>query len=132
MMAYLIDTNIIIYSLKNDKKVQEKFLEYEKIPKYISIITYGELLYGAKKSEWAEKNCAKVYRLKNLFPILPIDLPIMEIFSGLKSKYRKVGITIDDFDLLIAATALAYNQTVVTNNVKHFSRIEELKIENWK
>ncbi|MDR1248337.1 MAG: PIN domain-containing protein, partial [Treponema sp.] len=70
--------------------------------------------------------------LKNLFPIIPIDLPIMEIFSDLKAKYRKVGITIDDFDLLIAATALTYNQIVVTNNVKHFSRIEELKIENWK
>jgi predicted nucleic acid-binding protein len=56
----------------------------------------------------------------------------MEIFSDLKAKYRKVGITIDDFDLLIAATALTYNQIVVTNNVKHFSRIEELKIENWK
>jgi tRNA(fMet)-specific endonuclease VapC len=131
-MAYLIDTNIIIYSLKNDKKVQEKFLEYEKIPKYISIVTYGELLYGAKKSEWVEKNCAKVYRLKNLFPIIPIDLPVMEIFSDLKSKYRKIGIVIDDFDLLIAATALTYNQIIVTNNVKHFSRIEEIKIENWK
>jgi tRNA(fMet)-specific endonuclease VapC len=131
-MAYLIDTNIIIYSLKNDKKVQGKFLEYERIPKYISIVTYGELLYGAKKSEWVEKNCAKVYRLKSLFPIIPIDLPIIEIFSDLKSKYRKIGIIIDDFDLLIAATALTYNQTVVTNNTKHFDKIKEIKIENWK
>jgi tRNA(fMet)-specific endonuclease VapC len=131
-MAYLIDTDIIIYSLKNDKKVQEKFLEYERVPKCISIITYGELLYGAKKSEWIEKNCAKIYRLKNLFQIIPIDLPIIEIFSDLKSKYRKIGIVIDDFDLLIAATALTYNKVVVTNNIKHFSKIEEIKIENWK
>jgi tRNA(fMet)-specific endonuclease VapC len=131
-VAYLIDTDTIIYSLKNDKKVQEKFLEHEKIPKYISIVTYGELLYGAKKSEWVEKNCAKVYRLKNLFPVIPVDLPIIETFSDLKSKYRRTGIIIDDFDLLIAATALTYNQTVVTNNIKHFGRIEELKIENWK
>jgi tRNA(fMet)-specific endonuclease VapC len=131
-MAYLIDTDTIIYSLKNDKKVQEKFLEHEKIPKYISIVTYGELLYGAKKSEWVEKNCAKIYRLKNLFPIIPIDLPIIEIFSDLKSKYRKIGIIIDDFDLLIAATALTYNQIVVTNNTKHFDKIKEIKTENWK
>jgi tRNA(fMet)-specific endonuclease VapC len=131
-MAYLIDTNIIIYSLKNERKVQEKFIENEKIPKYISIVSYGELLYGAKKSEWVEKNCAKIYRLKNLFPIIPIDLPIIEIFSDLKSKYRKTGIIMDDFDLLIAATALTYNQIVVTNNVKHFGKIEEIKIENWK
>jgi tRNA(fMet)-specific endonuclease VapC len=50
IMAYLIDTNIIIYSLKNDENVQQKFMEHERIPKYISIITYGELLYGAKRA----------------------------------------------------------------------------------
>jgi tRNA(fMet)-specific endonuclease VapC len=131
-MAYLIDTNIIIYSLKNDKNVQAKFIEHEKIPKYISIITYGELLYGAKKSERAENNCAKVYRIRNLFPVIPIDLPIIETFSDLKSKYGKIGIVIDDFDLLIAATALTYNQILVTNNTKHFVKIKEVKIENWK
>jgi tRNA(fMet)-specific endonuclease VapC len=131
-MAYLIDTNIIIYSLKNDRNVQAKFVEHEKIPKYISIITYGELLYGAKKSEQVEKNCAKVYRIRHLFPIIPVDLPIIEIFSGLKSKYRKSGITVDDFDLLIAATALTHNQILVSNNIKHFEKIEELRMENWK
>ncbi|GBR75096.1 toxin VapC-like [Candidatus Termititenax aidoneus] len=129
---YLLDTNIIIYSLKNDKNVQAKFTEYAKIPKCISIITYGELLYGAQKSEQAEKNCAKVYRIRNLFPVIPIDLPIIETFSGLKSNYSKLGITIDDFDLLIAATALTHNQTLVTNNTKHFAKIKELKTENWK
>jgi tRNA(fMet)-specific endonuclease VapC len=131
-MAYLIDTNIIIYSLKNDKNIQAKFIEHEKIPKCISIITYGELLYGAKKSEQAENNCAKVYRIGTLFPVIPIDLPIIEIFSDLKSKYRKTGIVINDFDLLIAATALTYNQILVTNNIKHFEKIRELRTENWK
>ncbi|MDR0403876.1 MAG: PIN domain-containing protein [Treponema sp.] len=131
-MAYLIDTNIIIYSLKNDENVQTRFLEHEKAPKYISIITYGELLYGAKKSKQIEKNCAKIYRIKNLFPIIPIDLPIIEIFSDLKSKYRKTGTVIADFDLLIASTALTYNQILVTNNIKHFEKIEEIKMEDWK
>jgi tRNA(fMet)-specific endonuclease VapC len=131
-MAYLLDTNIIIYSLKNDKNVQAKFREYEKIPKCISIITYGELLYGAKKSEQAEKNCAKIYRIRSLFPVVPIDLPIIEAFSELKSKYGKIGITIDDFDLLIAATALTHNQILVTNNTKHFTKIKEITLENWK
>jgi tRNA(fMet)-specific endonuclease VapC len=131
-MAYLLDTNIIIYSLKNDKNVQAKFREHEKIPKCISIITYGELLYGAKKSEQVEKNCAQVYRIRDLFPVLPIDLPIIETFSELKSKYGKIGLTIDDFDLLIAATALTHNQILVTNNTKHFARLKEIKLENWK
>lgn len=54
-MSLLIDTNILIYSLKNDMKVQNGFLRNEAVPKAISIITYGELLYGAKKSKNVEK-----------------------------------------------------------------------------
>jgi tRNA(fMet)-specific endonuclease VapC len=130
-MAFLIDTNIIIYSMKGNDKVRENFIQNENIPKYISIITYAELLYGAKKSQNVERNIAKVYRIKELFPILPIDLPTIEIFSELKSKYDKKGIVIDDFDLLIASTALTNNQILVTNNEKHFGKIKELKIENW-
>jgi tRNA(fMet)-specific endonuclease VapC len=118
--------------LKHDRKVQANFIKNEKVPKFISIITYGELLYGAKKSARVEKNCAEVYRIGSLFQIIPIDLPIIEIFSNLKAKYQKVGTVIDDFDLLIAATALTYNQILVTNNTRHFNKIEELTLENWK
>ena len=131
-MAYLIDSDIIIYSLKKDKKIQANFLKNEKIPKFISIITYGELLYGAKRSESVEKNLAEVYRIKSLFPIIEIDLPVIEVFSDLKAKYGKTGIVIADFDLLIASTALTYNQILVTNNTNHFAKIKELKLENWK
>jgi tRNA(fMet)-specific endonuclease VapC len=130
-MAYLIDTDMIIYSMKGNENVRNNFLKNEKMPKFISIITYGELLYGARKSEQTEKNCAKVYRLKNLFSVLPVDMPIIEAFSDIKSKYRKIGIVIDDFDLIIAATAIAYNQTLITNNTTHFAPIKELKLENW-
>ena len=130
-MAYLIDTNIIIYSLKNLESVQKKFKENERIPKSISIITYGELLYGAKKSHSTEKNLAVVYRIKELFPVISVDMPIIETFGDLKSKYRKVGIVIDDFDLLIASTAPTYNYTLVTNNAKYYERIDGLDLENW-
>jgi tRNA(fMet)-specific endonuclease VapC len=130
-MSYLIDTDIIIYSLKSNEKVRENFLKNEKIPKYISVITYGELLYGAKKSGMPEQNLATVYRIQSIFQILEIDLSIIETFSDIKSKYDKKGIVIDDFDMLIAATALSRNYILVTNNIKHFSKIKELKIENW-
>jgi tRNA(fMet)-specific endonuclease VapC len=117
--------------MKGNKNVQDNFLKYEKTPKFISIITYGELLYGAKKSEQAERNLAKVYQIKNLFPVISIDMPVIEAFSDIKSKYRKTGITIDDFDMLIAATAITHNQILITNNTKHFEPIKELRIENW-
>jgi tRNA(fMet)-specific endonuclease VapC len=131
MMGYLIDTNIIIYSLKNDKSVNDKFEEYINIPKAISAITYGELFYGAKKSKMQEKNMAVVHRISELFPIIDVTKSIIETFGDLKAFLEKKGERIDDFDLLIGSTALTMNYTLVTNNVAHFKRIPGLKIENW-
>jgi len=130
-MSYLIDTNIIIYSIKGNSVVHSNFSKNENIPKSISVITYGELLFGAKKSQNHEKNIAIVYRIKELFPIIDIDKAIVETFSELKANMQKAGSPIDDFDLLIASTALTMNSILVTNNEKHFNRIKGLKIENW-
>lgn len=130
-MSYLIDTNIIIYSIKGNSVVHTNFLKNENIPKSISVITYGELLFGAKKSQNYEKNIAVVYRIKELFPVIDIDKAIVETFSELKANMQKAGSPIDDFDLLIASTALTMNSILVTNNEKHFNRIKGLEIENW-
>lgn len=130
-MAYLIDTDTIIYSIKGDPIVHEHLLKNENIPKFISAITYGELLFGAKKSQNREKNLAIVYRIKELFPIIDIDKAIIETFSELKVNLQKSGSPIDDFDLLIASTALTMNSILVTINEKHFNKIKGLKIENW-
>lgn len=130
-MSYLIDTNIIIYSIKGNSVVHNNFSKNDNIPKSISVITYGELLFGAKKSQNHEKNIAIVYRIKELFPIIAIDKAIVETFSELKANMQKAGKSIDDFDLLIASTALTTNSILVTNNEKHFNRIKGLKIENW-
>jgi len=130
-MAYLIDTDILIYSLKDNKIVNSRFADNENIPKFISIITYGELLYGARKSMHPSRNTAVVYRLRDLFTIIPVDLPVIETFSELKAKNEKKGLVIDDFDLLTASTALSNNFTIVTNNEKHYGKIDGLVMENW-
>lgn len=130
-MSYLIDTDIIIYSIKGNHIVRNHFLEAENIPKAISVISYGELLFGAKKSRNTEKNLAVVYKIKELFPIINIDKAVIETFSGLKAKMQKKGNIIEDMDLLIASTALTMNSILVTNNKKHFIKIDGLKIENW-
>lgn len=130
-MNYLIDTDIIIYSLKDYGKVNEKFNKYKNSPKSISVITYGELIYGARKSGHIEKNLAKVYRVSEIFPVIDITSAIMETFGELKASLGKSGMIIDDMDLLIASTALSRNLVLVTNNEKHFSRVSGLEIENW-
>jgi tRNA(fMet)-specific endonuclease VapC len=130
-MPYLIDTDIIIYSVKGNSIVQRRFLQNEHIPKAISVVTYGELLLGAKKSKSVGKNLAVVYRIKELFPIVAIDNAVIETFSDIKVAMQKAGSPVDDMDLLIAATALTMNYTLVTSNEKHFRRIKGLRIENW-
>jgi tRNA(fMet)-specific endonuclease VapC len=130
-MAFLIDTDILIYSIKGDAKVQAGFLKHEKIPKYISVISYGELMYGARKSQQVERNLAIVYRIRDLFPVLNVDRAVMETFSELKAGLLRSGVSIDDMDLLIASTALTSNSMLVTNNEKHFRKIQGLRIENW-
>jgi tRNA(fMet)-specific endonuclease VapC len=130
-MPYLIDTDIIIYSVKGNSIVQRRFLQNEHIPKAISVITCGELLLGAKKSKNVGKNLAVVYRIKELFPIVVIDNAVIETFSDIKVAMQKAGSPVDDMDLLIAATALTMNYTLVTSNEKHFRRIKGLRIENW-
>jgi tRNA(fMet)-specific endonuclease VapC len=131
-MSYLIDTDIIVYSLKENKEINLHFKEKLHIPKSISVVTYGELIYGAKKSKHVEKNLAVAYRISELFPIINIDRSIMDIFGEIKSKLEKTGSRIEDMDLFIAATALSYNLTLVTNNTKHFENIDDLRLENWK
>jgi len=130
-MNYLIDTDIIIYSLKNYGIVNERFKENKDIPKSISVITYGELIYGARKSGYIEANLAKVYRLSEIFPVINISPAVMETFGEIKTSLEKSGSIIDDMDLLIASTALTHNFVLVTNNEKHFGRIIGLEIENW-
>ncbi len=130
-MIYLIDTDIIIYSLKNHLTVKYNFRKHANEPKMISVITYGELIHGAKKSRDHHKNVASVHRISELFPVLEVTKSIMETFGDIKVDLHKQGNIIDDMDLIIAATAVTMNYTLVTNNEKHFSRISDLRIENW-
>jgi tRNA(fMet)-specific endonuclease VapC len=128
---YLIDTDIIVFSLKNNVAVQAKFKEMESVPKAISVVTYGELLYGAHASRQHEKNLAIVRRLVDIFPVIGIGIPVIEAFAELKRSLETEGRGLDDMDLLIAATALSLNYRLVTNNERHFSRVKGLEIENW-
>ncbi|NOQ22828.1 MAG: PIN domain-containing protein [Candidatus Aegiribacteria sp.] len=130
-MNYLIDTDIIIYSLKNHRNVNENFSFFKNSPKSISVITYGELVYGACKSQSVEANLAKTHRLAEIFPIINISSSVMETFGDLKASLEQSGRIIDDMDLMIASTAITHNLILVTNNEKHFQRIEALEIENW-
>ena len=131
-MAYLIDTDIIIFALRGDKTVLAKFEENKNIPISISMITYAELVFGAKRSGNEQKNMLKVNRIREIYPVEELNIGIMEVFADIKTKMYAQAIRIEDMDLFIAATAIYNDLTLVTNNTKHFKNIPLLELENWK
>ena len=130
-MHYLIDTNIIIYRLKNLGNVNANFLRNKDKHMSLSVVSYGELVFGAKKSKAVEKNMETVNAIKVIFPLIEITSEIMNTFGEIKAYTQKIGKTIDDMDLLIAATAITNDFTLVTHNTKRFENIPNLKIEDW-
>jgi tRNA(fMet)-specific endonuclease VapC len=128
---YLLDTDIIIYSLKGHDAVRKNLQHHSQDPMKISIITLLELYYGAYKSDKITSNLAKVKTLENAFEVIPAAKESADIFGKVKATLEKSGTRLDDFDLIIAACAMAHNLTLVTNNVVHFKRIDGLKLTNW-
>ncbi len=128
---YLLDTDTLVHFLRGNETVKANFLTYRNQPKAISVVSYGELLYGARRSARPQENLAKVYRLAELYPIIDISKAVMESFGEMKAGLNAKGISVDDFDLLIGCTALTLNYTVVTGNTKHFKKIKELRLNNW-
>ena len=97
---------------------------------FISEITLAELKYGVEKSDNVSKNKKSLDNFLTGVQILPI-IQSLDIFAKEKARLRKAGTIIDDFDLLIGATSIANNLTMVTNNLSHLARIKGIKLEDW-
>ncbi len=128
---YLLDADTIIYALKGDRHVRRRFEEMVAQPKAVSVITYGELFFGAMKSSSQHANLAKVRRVAELFPVVEVSRATMETFGSLKADLERRGKVVDDFDLIIGSTALVLNYALVTNNERHYRHIPGLRVDNW-
>ena len=130
MSKFLLDTNICIYFLKGKFNLISKIEKIGLVNCFISEITVAELKYGAEKSEQIVENKKKVELLLNKFTVIPIYTSL-DVYAKEKTKLSKAGNIIDDFDLLIGATALTNNLVLVTNNTKHFKRLKNLNVQDW-
>ena len=132
-MRYLLDTNICIYFANG--RHEQISTRIAKIPAgelAISVITYGELLYGAAKSVHVASNRAIIAKLiSDLVAPLPLPLGAAAAYGEAKALLRAKGQPISDNDLWIAAHALADGLVLVTNNVGEFKRVKGLKVESW-
>ncbi len=125
---YILDSDILIYFLKGEKEVIEKVLSFQNDELYITIINYTELLYGIYNSNKISQNREKILPFLDNFKILQFDKNASEIFAKLKVKLNKQGKIIADTDLMIASIAISNKAILYTNNLKHFNRIDELKM----
>jgi len=128
---YLLDTNILIYALKGVPAVVASLERHRNSPLAVSAITLMELYYGAHKSQRVESNLAKVRTIERSLRVIPVDVEAVETFGALKARLEVAGTPLDDFDLVLAATALAHNLTLVTNDTRHFGRVPGLCLANW-
>ena len=132
-MKYLLDTNICIYLInEKPKKVLRKFEQFPVHDFGISSITHAELQYGVEKSK--NKNINQDALDEFLLPltILPFHGKRMVMCYGeIRAFLESKGKTIGPLDMLIAAHALSLDLTIISNNIKEFARIPNLKCENW-
>jgi tRNA(fMet)-specific endonuclease VapC len=127
----LLDTDICIELLKGNKHIIQRRNQTDSIIG-ISFMSVAELYYGAEKSTNPSKNLTIIEELLLSLEILQTDIPILKRFGILKSNLQKNGISLPDADILIASTALAKCEKLITGNTKHFKRIPDLAIEDWK
>lgn len=128
---FLLDTDTIMYILKGHPVVERNLRRYYHDPIKICIVTLMELYYGAYKSQKVMSNLAKIKTLENTLEILPLGQEMTEMFGKQKSRLEKLGTPLDDFDLILGCCALSYNLILVTNNTRHFKKMEGLKLTNW-
>lgn len=129
---YFLDTNICIYFLKGIfPYLQSKMLSL--LPPQIKIpsIVVAELLYGASKSVRKKSNIEVVQKFLIPFEIIPFEMQAAETYAEIRSLTESKGISIGPNDLIIASIVMANEGILVTNNIKEFCRIKNLKIENW-
>ena len=131
-MKYLLDTNICIYLIK--KRPQKTFDRFHSVrvgEVGISAITYAELEYGVAYSSDPSQNRMALSEFLAPLEILDFQTQVAPLYGALRASLVRTGKMIGPLDLLIAAHALHLGATLVTSNVKEFSRIADLRIENW-
>jgi predicted nucleic acid-binding protein len=130
-MKYLLDTNICVYFLNQRPDVVARMNQAADEDLGVSIVTIGELQFGAYNSQKVEHNLNRINIFRQMVQTTYLTLEITEAYAKIKANLRKAGCTVDDFDILIGATAIVNNLTLVTNNTRHFENIAGLSLADW-
>ena len=127
----MLDTNIVIYTIKNrPEEVREAFKQYDG-QMCISTVTVGELIFGAERSNQAEKNMEILEGMFARLDVLAFDTQAAAHFGQLRAELYSKGKPIGPYDMMIAGHARAMGLIMITNNLREFQRVPGLRVENW-
>lgn len=132
MSQYLLDTNICVELLRG--RAKHVFLRLRECPEEnvaISSITLAELEYGVARTANPEKHAVLLANFCAPLEILPFDQIAATVYGMVRATLEHEGNPIGPLDTLIASHALALQRTVITNNIREFKRVSNLKVENW-
>jgi len=130
LKKYLLDTNICIYFLKAQFNLDQKIEDAGIENCFVSEITIAELKYGVENSSQIIPNREILDKFQNKFTILPI-FTALDVYAKEKARLKRKGKMLDDFDLLIGATAISNNLILATRNISDFDRLDGIKIDDW-
>ena len=131
MLKYLLDTNVVIYTMKKrPQQVKKRFEKYHG-RMAISTVTLGELVFGAEHSQQVERNLADIENMVSLLEVLPFDAKAAYHFGQIRAFLYRTGKPIGPYDMMIAGQAVASGLKLVTNNIREFKRVPGLQLEDW-
>ena len=130
-MIYLLDTNTCVYAIKRRPEVLRRLRTLSPDDLGVSAITLAELRFGAAKSSRPSETRRSIEAFLRPFEVLSFGSEAADEYASLRLALERQGRPIGERDLLIAATAKSLGLVVVTHNVREFSRVPGLKIEDW-
>lgn len=129
---YLLDTNICIYIAKhNPPAVRERFARHAAAELAMSVVTLGELRFGAEKSQARERALAAINQLTSVIQVASLPESAGEHYGQIRAELQRLGQPIGNNDLWLSAHARAEGWILVTNNEREFLRVAGLQVENW-
>lgn len=133
MELFTLDTNVVSALIAADKGVMYRWKDVRTrgVSVRLNAVSYYETRRGLVLPKFARKRAA-FDRLVSLQGVLPLDLPALDIASDIYQGLRIRGSLLEDADILVAAIALSHGATLVTRNLKHFERVEGLRLESWE
>lgn len=131
MLKYMLDTNIVIYTIRKRPEQVRSVFKQHKGQMCISAITLGELVFGAEHSQQVERNLADIEEMVARLEVLPFNGKAAYHFGRIRAELYSAGQPIGPYDMMIAGHARASGLILATNNIKEFVRVPGLLLENW-